>query len=118
MIELPYPPSVNRMWRNFNGRMVLSTNGRKYKAVAALTAKLHGVELMTGLVAVTVILHPKKTANGGASKTRIDLDNALKCVLDSLNGVAYHDDKQVVRIYAEVGPPVESGGVSVVVIGL
>lgn len=29
-----------------------------------------------------------------------DLDNIVKSVLDALNGVAYHDDKQVVEIYA------------------
>lgn len=30
-----------------------------------------------------------------------DIDNIVKIVLDSLNGVAYADDKQVVRILAE-----------------
>ena len=29
-----------------------------------------------------------------------DLDNALKCVLDALNGIAYRDDAQVVSIWA------------------
>lgn len=29
-----------------------------------------------------------------------DLDNAIKSILDGLNGVAYYDDKQVVRINA------------------
>lgn len=37
-----------------------------------------------------------------------DIDNIVKCILDALNGVAYHDDTQVVRLvttkaYAE--PP-------------
>merc|ERR1711918_230176 len=31
---------------------------------------------------------------------RIDIDNLIKMVLDSLNGYAYHDDKQVVAIRA------------------
>ena len=29
-----------------------------------------------------------------------DLDNAIKSILDGLNGVAYYDDKQVVQISA------------------
>ena len=37
------------------------------------------------------ILHTKK----------IDCDNLAKIILDSLNGVAYDDDKQVVRLYVE-----------------
>ena len=30
-----------------------------------------------------------------------DIDNVVKLVMDALNGVAYDDDKQVVRQYAE-----------------
>lgn len=37
------------------------------------------------------ILHTKK----------IDCDNLCKTVLDALNGIAYDDDKQVCRLYAE-----------------
>ena len=37
------------------------------------------------------ILHTKK----------IDCDNLAKIILDSLNGIAYEDDKQVVRLYVE-----------------
>ena len=29
-----------------------------------------------------------------------DIDNIMKVVLDALNGVAYHDDSQIVKIYA------------------
>lgn len=30
-----------------------------------------------------------------------DIDNIIKSVLDALNGVAYHDDTQVVAVFAE-----------------
>ena len=30
-----------------------------------------------------------------------DIDNIAKCVLDALNGVAFHDDTQVVKLYME-----------------
>jgi hypothetical protein len=35
-----------------------------------------------------------------------------------MNGVAYADDKQIVRIVAEVGEPMFGGGVSVQVRGM
>lgn len=112
-IELPYPPSMNRLWRNFGGRMVLSTEGRKYKSVAALTAKLSGVRLIEGEVGITVILHPKKNKDGSECKSRQDLDNVLKAAIDSLNGVAYKDDKQITMIIAEVGDPIPHGGLTI-----
>jgi crossover junction endodeoxyribonuclease RusA len=39
--------------------------------------------------------------------SRVDIDNILKNVLDALNGVAWPDDRQVVKIVAEykAGPP-------------
>ena len=30
-LELPFPPSMNRYYRNLNGRTLLSAKGRKYK---------------------------------------------------------------------------------------
>lgn len=34
-------------------------------------------------------------------QTKPDIDNIIKVVMDGLNGVAYHDDKQVVMVSAE-----------------
>ena len=31
IVQLPYPPSTNRMWRNHRGRQVLSAEGRAYQ---------------------------------------------------------------------------------------
>jgi crossover junction endodeoxyribonuclease RusA len=64
-------------------------------------------------VSVEFKLHPKTTKTGEASKTRMDLDNVIKVLLDALNGVAYMDDKQVVRLVGEVSYPVPGGGLSV-----
>jgi crossover junction endodeoxyribonuclease RusA len=55
----------------------------------------------------------KAQAGLTASEVVLDLDNALKVTLDSLNGVAWDDDSQVRRISAEYGPACEGGGLTV-----
>lgn len=113
IIELPYPISTNRMYRNFNGRMVLSAEGKAYKTTAGWLAKQAKIHLLDGDVEFTVILHPKLNKDGSASKIRLDLDNCLKCAQDSLNGIAWHDDSQIVRIHVEIGLPRKGGGLTV-----
>lgn len=67
-----------------------------------------------GSVAVRLRLIPKANKDGSASKTVIDLDNALKVALDALQGIAYHNDRQVRRIVAEYGSePAAGGGLAV-----
>ena len=53
-----------------------------------------------GPVAIHAVLHPRLTKEGRASETRIDLDNCLKLVADALNGILWHDDRQIVRVTA------------------
>jgi crossover junction endodeoxyribonuclease RusA len=93
-ITLPVPVSANRYWRNFRGRMVVSQDARAYKEQVAWVAKAAGMnEPLLGDVFVTMrVYRPAK---------RGDLDNYTKVLMDSLNGVAYADDSQIVRIVAE-----------------
>jgi Holliday junction resolvase RusA-like endonuclease len=43
----------------------------------------------------------KQLALNGEVKPSVkpDLDNLCKAVLDALNGIAYHDDKQIVELH-------------------
>lgn len=42
----------------------------------------------------------EKMRNGEKRPTvKPDIDNAVKCLMDSFNGIAYMDDKQVVELY-------------------
>ena len=90
---LPLPPSANRYWRNWRGRMVISSEARKYKEqVSKVLAEQGAVCLGDGPVAILMRVF-RKIKSG-------DLDNRIKVVLDSLRGIVYQDDKQVVEIHA------------------
>lgn len=91
--ELPMPPSANKYWRNYRGRMVVSKLAKDYKEAAGWLAKAAGVnEPLTGELAVNIVVY--------RTERRGDLDNRLKVVLDALNGIAYTDDSQIVEIHA------------------
>lgn len=110
-LNLPYPISANRYWRNRGNVRYLSKEAKVYKQAVAVNAA--GVKPLDGAVELSVMVLPKQTKSGAASKVCIDLDNSLKVLIDALNGIAYQDDKQVKRIVAEYGVPVIGGGVQV-----
>ena len=90
--ELPIPPSSNRYWRHYRGRVVTSAEAKNYKAaVAALLYQYH-VEPLAGPVAITFTVYRQRRAG--------DLDNFGKILLDSLQGICYIDDKQVTELHA------------------
>lgn len=110
---LPYPPSANRYWRNMRGRMVRSAEANAFRVIVGRKCMADSVKPLEGQIQVAIGLHPVTKKNGEASATRLDLDNCIKVVLDALNGHAYTDDKQIVRITAEVAGPLQDGGVSI-----
>ncbi|MCL2640328.1 MAG: RusA family crossover junction endodeoxyribonuclease [Phycisphaerales bacterium] len=89
--SLPFPPSVNRLWRKWRGRMVLSPEGRNYRT--AVCARLAG----NG---------PRKPPSGGRialcmdafppDRRKRDLDNNIKSVADALQDAAvFNNDEQI-----------------------
>ena len=91
-ITLDYPPSSNCLYATVRGRRVLSKEGRLYKAKAAQMAINAGCTPLSGFVVFCIdVFRPIKSG---------DLDNRIKIVQDSLKGVAWDDDKQVVEIHA------------------
>lgn len=93
--------------------MVRSKEADEYKRVTAHAAFVAGWRVCDGPVSVALTFHPKTTKQGRASETRLDLDNVIKVTLDALNGVAWVDDRQVVKLVAELGLPVFGGGLTV-----
>lgn len=95
-ITLPWPPSVNRYWRTFQGRMIISAEGRSYrKAVADQVLIQRGAKHYTQKLKVEIeAFRP--------DNRRRDLDNLLKAVLDGCTHAGvWEDDSNIVdlRIY-------------------
>jgi len=85
VIHLPWPPSVNRIWRQFRGRTILSVDGRKFFAEASALALASGVR-----VKGAYRLHVKATR---PDKRRRDIGNLEKVISDALvKGGVVEDD--------------------------
>lgn len=120
---LPYPPSMNRAYRTFRGRTVRSAAALAYREEVQEIASECIAGMFDGCVSVKLELHPvlpmdaarraKKDPRWGLSVRRIDLDNAQKVALDALQGIAYHNDRQITCLSIRLGAPVEGGGLSV-----
>ena len=90
-LTLPYPPSVNSMYRAYRGRVVLSERGRAYKEeVAGLCAAAGLTEPLTGNVEMELWVYRPRMIG--------DLDNICKAILDAVEGWIYQNDKQVRRL--------------------
>lgn len=90
-----------------------SKEAEQYKG--SVKVQSFNCEPLNGDVAVNVVLMPKLTIKGEASKVIMDLDNSLKVLLDALQGIAYANDAQIKKIVATYGAPVKHGGVMITV---
>ncbi len=93
ILELPWPPSVNRMYRTYQGRMLISREGREYRQRTKLIMlEQHPYhETLRGRLRVTMRASPP-------DRRKRDLDNLGKCLLDVLGskcGAIYEDDSQI-----------------------
>lgn len=82
--DLPAPPSVNKYWMKWRGRVVISAKGRSYREHVVAALKPLGVRLR-GRLGVTVLY-------GG----NCDVDNIFKCLLDALEHAGiYRNDNDI-----------------------
>jgi crossover junction endodeoxyribonuclease RusA len=107
--ELPFPPSLNHLWRRVGSRTLISREGRRFrKDVMAIVAAMD-IRPLCGKLAVQIEVFPP-------DGRRRDLDNCLKSLLDALEKAgAYHDDSQITDLRATKHKP-EPGGRVVVTI--
>jgi len=91
-IVLPFPPSANRYWRNWQGRMVKSQEARDYQALIKQTCKAFSYGNQE--VSLDILFYR-------FNKSR-NLDNCLKVMIDALEGICYDNDKQVKGLYTDI----------------
>ena len=91
-IVLPYPPSINQYYIHaIGGKVILSPEGRAYRDEAKWRANLAVDYIFHCEIGMEVKLYrPVK---------RGDIDNPLKALIDSLNGIAYDDDRQIIELH-------------------
>ena len=91
-LTLPWPPSVNRYYRQYKGRAIISKEGREYRNTVVRTAWVTPYKTMTGLLSVSLVLYPP-------DRRRRNIDNILKALLDSMcKAGIYADDSQIKQL--------------------
>lgn len=101
--ELPWPPSVNRYYRHVGPRVLISREGRRFRRMCV--SRLAGAfPKLADTVKLTGEFYPPDAR-------RRDLDNILKCTLDSLvHAGLMEDDSQIKRIDIRMEDPVPPEG--------
>ena len=93
-LTVPYPPSVNHLWRRVGAKTLLSAEGRRYHEVVGTHVRRQGgtppdPPHVVRIVAVV------------PDKRRRDIDNILKALLDPLYRAIGMDDSAIVRLEIE-----------------
>ena len=89
---LPYPPSVNRIWRTSSaGKTYKSNEAQAYAWAVVAALSEHNVPCLTGPLAVRLdVYRPRKSG---------DLDNTAKAILDAMQGRVYVNDSQIIELH-------------------
>lgn len=96
-LTLPFPPSLNRLYRHVGKNVVLSKQGREYAGLVgeAVTSALEAGEIVPPAPhAVWLICTPP-------DRRKRDLDNLPKRLLDLVYRSFEIDDSQIIRLSAE-----------------
>lgn len=103
-LDLPYPPSLNRYYRSFGGRVVISREGRRYTESVVSILSSCGMTAIRKKVRMRIDVYPPDAR-------RRDIDNILKCLLDSLvKGGALEDDSLIRGLSIEMREPMHDIG--------
>lgn len=85
------PPSTNSIYSiTRNGRLYLSKRHREFKKEVTEFLSKENVEITHKKLKVAISFT--------GCRTNSDIDNMLKALLDSMNGIIYKDDKQIYQL--------------------
>lgn len=107
-ISLPWPPSVNRIWRRSKFATYLSEVGKRYYAqtVPMIQSEYKDPQII-GRVKMTIYLYPP-------DKRKRDIDNCLKAILDAFTRAGiWRDDSQIDVLTVARANVVKNGSVRV-----
>jgi crossover junction endodeoxyribonuclease RusA len=91
-LTLPWPPSLNRLYRAVAGRVVLSEEGRKYALQVSNALPTGHVEPLEGRLSVEFVMCPPEKLLG----KKWDIANREKCFADALTKCrVWLDDEQI-----------------------
>ena len=107
-LELPWPPSVNHYYRHVGSKVLISRDGREYRERIVNKLKLENITTFSGPVELFIELYPP-------DNRRRDVDNSLKCLLDSFShGGLYQDDSQIFKLTVIKRDPIPPEGMAYV----
>jgi crossover junction endodeoxyribonuclease RusA len=111
LLTLPWPPSLNRLYRAVGGRILLSAAARKYKKQLASALPSGLVSPLTGRLAVQMVLHAP-----AALGPLFDVANREKLCFDTLTEQrVWLDDSQIDWLLIERGAPSGKGHVTLTI---
>lgn len=87
-VRLPWPVTMNSMYRSIKGRNILSRRAREYKKICTIILGEPPSSPYPGEIGMILLMHPPKNF-------RYDVDNYFKMILDCLRGYWYSDDSQI-----------------------
>jgi len=94
-LDLPFPPSVNHYYRHWQGRTLISREGRAFRKRVCSILAARGMRPMTRPLEVEVDIYPP-------DRRRRDIDNVQKALFDAIQHAGvYRDDSQIVRLLIE-----------------
>ena len=94
-IDLPWPPSVNRIWRRVGNKTILSAEGREFRRTVQGICAINGIsgKRIPGRLSVCITVNPP-------DRRKRDIDNLAKVPLDALTHAAvWLDDSQIDELY-------------------
>lgn len=104
-LTLPYPPSVNSIWRRVGNRTLLSARGRRYHDAVRVQLVLarHNREPIAGPVICWLLVNPP-------DRRKRDLDNIPKVIFDAMTKCRVWRDDSQVQFFAIARSGVIPGG--------
>jgi crossover junction endodeoxyribonuclease RusA len=108
-LKLPWPPSVNGIWRSFRGRAILSKKARQYSLDCYAAILSQERRKFTGRLWVELQVFPP-------DHRKIDIDNRQKLVNDCLTKAGIWIDDEQIDHLTIIRRCVRKGGLVIVTI--